>query len=92
MIKEKHIKTAARILLGANLIIAGIGHLTFARKAFKAQVPKWIPLKKDHTVLYSGFVEIALGSALVLTPKKYEERVGQLAATFFTAVFPGNIA
>ena len=48
--------------------------------------------KKDDTVLYSRFFEIALGSALVLTPKKYEERVGQVAATFFTAVFSGNIA
>jgi len=92
MIKEKHIKKAARILLGANLIFAGIGHLTFARKAFRAQVPNWVPLKKDDTVVYSGFAEITLGSALVFTPEKYEEKVGQVAAVFFTAVFPGNIA
>jgi len=92
MIKEKHIKKAARILLGANLIFAGIGHLTFARKAFRAQVPNWVPLKKDDTVVYSGFAEIVLGSALVFTPEKYEEKVGQVAAVFFTAVFPGNIA
>jgi len=92
MIKEKHIKKAARILLGANLIFAGIGHLTFARKAFRAQVPNWVPLKKDDTVVYSGFAEIALGSALVFTPEKHEEKVGQVAAVFFTAVFPGNIA
>jgi uncharacterized membrane protein len=92
MIKEKTIKKAARILLGANLIIAGISHLSFARKAFKAQVPNWVPLKKDDTVVYSGFAEIALGSALVFTPEKYQQKVGQVAATFFTAVFPGNIA
>jgi uncharacterized membrane protein len=92
MIKEKHIKKAARILLGANLIFAGIGHLTFARKAFRAQVPNWVPLKKDDTVVYSGFAEIVLGSALVFTPEKYEEKVGQVAAAFFTSVFPGNIA
>jgi uncharacterized membrane protein len=92
MITERQIKKTARILLGAQLIVAGISHLTFARKDFKAQVPNWVPLKKDDTVVYSGFAEIALGSALVFTPKKYETKVGQVAAAFFTAVFPGNIA
>jgi uncharacterized membrane protein len=90
--KEENIKKAARILLGANLIFAGISHLTFARKDFKAQVPDWVPLKKDDTVVYSGLVEIALGSALVFTPEKYQKKVGKVAATFFTAVFPGNIS
>jgi uncharacterized membrane protein len=91
-LKEQTIKKAARILLGANLIFAGISHLTFARKDFSAQVPDWVPLKKDDTVVYSGIAEIALGSALVFTPKKHEQIVGQIAATFFTAVFPGNIS
>jgi hypothetical protein len=36
MINNENIKNAARILLGANLILAGIGHLTFARNEFKA--------------------------------------------------------
>jgi uncharacterized membrane protein len=91
-VKTKHIKKAARILLGANLIFAGISHLTFARKPFRAQVPNWVPLDKDDTVLYSGIAEIALGSALVLTPDKYQETVGRVAASFFVGVFPGNIA
>ena len=90
--KNEPIKTAARILLGANLIIAGISHLTFARKAFRAQVPNWVPLKKDDTVIYSGLAEIALGSAIAFTPKKHEATVGKIAAAFFVAVFPGNIA
>ena len=90
--KEEDIKTAARILLGASLIFAGISHLTFARKEFQAQVPDFVPLEKDDTVVSSGFVEIAMGSALVFTPKKYRPTVGKIAATFFTAVFPGNIA
>jgi uncharacterized membrane protein len=92
MIKEKDVKNAARLLLGANLIFAGIGHLTFARKEFRAQVPNWVPIAKDDTVIYSGLAEIALGSALVLAPKKHRETVGRVAAAFFTAVFPGNIA
>jgi uncharacterized membrane protein len=90
--KEKDIKTAARVLLGANLIIAGIGHLTFARKGFQAQVPNWVPLEKDDTVIYSGIAEIALGTALALSPKHSEKAMGNVAAAFFAAVFPGNIA
>jgi uncharacterized membrane protein len=90
--KEENIKKAARITLGASLLFAGIGHLTFARKDFKAQVPDFVPLKKDDTVVYSGYAEIALGTALILSPEKHAEKVGQIAAAFFTAVFPGNIA
>ena len=92
MATKKNIKTAARVLLGANLIFAGISHLTFARKAFRAQVPDWVPLDVDDTVLYSGFAEIALGSALVFAPAKHRETVGKVAAGFFAAVFPGNVA
>ena len=43
-------------------------------------------------MIYSGFVEIALGSVLIFAPKKHHEKVGKVAAAFFTAVFPGNIA
>ncbi len=89
---ENNIKNAARILLGANLIFAGIGHLSFARKVFQAQVPDWVPLKKDDTVVYSGIAEIALGSAVVFAPKQYRADVGKIAAVFFVGVFPGNIA
>jgi len=91
-VKNETIKTAARVLLGANLIFAGISHLSFARKAFRAQVPDWVPLKKDDTVVYSGIAEIALGSALVFAPEKHRETAGKIAAGFFTAVFPGNIS
>ena len=81
----------ARILLGAGLIFAGIGHLTFARKAFQAQVPDWVPLKKDATVIYSGIAEIALGTAIACAPEKHKATIGKVAAAFFAAVFPGNI-
>lgn len=90
--KEEDIKTTARIILGAGLVFAGISHLTFARKEFRAQVPDVIPLKKDDTVVYSGFAEVAMGSALILANKKQKETVGKVAAAFFTAVFPGNIS
>jgi uncharacterized membrane protein len=90
--KEEQVKKVARVLLGANLIVAGIGHLSFARKGFRAQVPNWIPFEKDDTVVYSGYAEIALGAAIILTPQKHRETLGKVAATFFAAVFPGNLA
>lgn len=90
--KDETLKTADRIVLGGALIFAGISHISFARRDFRAQVPDWVPLKKDDTVVYSGIVEIALGSAIVLAPKNQRETVGNIAALFFTAVFPGNIA
>ena len=90
--KEKTVKKIARTSLGGALIFAGVSHLTFARKAFRAQVPDWVPLEKDRTVVYSGIAEIALGGTLVLTDEKHQEAVGKLAAAFFIAVFPGNIS
>ena len=90
--KEKTVRKIARIFLGSTLIFAGISHLTFARKEFQAQVPDWVPLDKDNTVLYSGVAEIALGGTLVLIDEKHQEAVGKLAAAFFVAVFPGNIS
>ncbi|RKO72498.1 hypothetical protein D7322_06805 [Sphingobacterium puteale] len=90
--EKSYLQTVARYGLGAFLIVAGIGHLTFARKEFQAQVPDWVPISKDDTVVYSGFAEIALGSALILAKGKQRSKVGKIAAAFFVAVFPGNIA
>jgi len=89
---KSHMQKIARIGLGAFLVVAGIGHLTFARKEFQAQVPDWVPIAKDDTVVYSGFAEIALGATLILAPAKQRSNVGKIAAAFFAAVFPGNIA
>lgn len=88
--KPNTIKKVAKYGLGTMLIAAGIGHLTFARKEFQAQVPEWVPLEKDDTVIYSGVVEIAVGAAIIAAPKKYESLVGKVAAGLFAAVFPGN--
>jgi uncharacterized membrane protein len=79
-----------RILLGLSLVYAGIGHFTFARQEFQAQVPDWVPFTKDLVVVLSGVVEILLGSALIFI-KKYRASVGWIAALFFILVFPGNI-
>ena len=84
-------QTVARVLLGAMLLFTGIGHLTFARQEFGAQVPDWVPLNTDFVVLASGVVELALGAALVLLRSR-RVLVGLIVAAFFIAVFPGNIS
>jgi uncharacterized membrane protein len=84
-------KFLARLLLGAALIFAGIGHLTFARETFQAQVPTWLPLDADFVVIASGVVEICLGLALA-SLSKFQVQIGWLTAAFFIVVFPGNVS
>lgn len=85
------LQKAARILLGTFMVLAGIGHLTFQRKAFQAQVPDLIPVSKDLTVVLSGYAEIALGLSLIFW-RKQRVGMGVFLAVFFILVFPGNIA
>ncbi len=88
---ETTAQKVGRVVLGAFMVIAGTGHLTFARAEFQAQVPTWLPVPADFTVLASGLVEIALGAAMILLTER-RALVGLLLAAFFVAVFPGNIA
>ncbi len=80
-----------KTLLGLNLAFAGLGHLFWARKEFLAQVPKWLPLDADLVVLTSGFIEIALGSSLLIVWKD-PKKLGIIVALFFVMIFPGNIS
>ncbi len=77
--------------LGSFLGFAGVSHLTFAREEFRSQVPDFVPLDPDLTVILSGVVEIGLGLSL-LALLKNRVAVGWIAALFFVAVFPGNLA
>lgn len=88
---ETTAQRVGRIALGAFVVFAGVGHLTFSREEFQAQVPPWVPVPPDVTVLVSGAVEIALGAALILMTAR-RALVGLLLAAFFVAVFPGNVA
>ncbi|WP_404290692.1 hypothetical protein [Glutamicibacter arilaitensis] len=81
----------ARIVLGAFLTFAGVSHLTFAREEFLSQVPGFVPLDPDLTVILSGVAEIGLGLSLLALIKK-RVHVGWIVALFFVAVFPGNFA
>lgn len=84
-------QNVGRIILGSFLMLAGIGHLTFQRVEFTAQVPPWLPFSPDFVVLASGIVEILLGASLLLLSKQ-RTTVGWVVALFFVLVFPGNIA
>lgn len=86
----KALRLVLRLLLGAALIYAGIGHLTFSRQEFQAQVPVWLPLDADFVVLASGVVEIMLGIGIT-SAGSVVPIAGLLAAAFFVAIFPGNI-
>ena len=84
------VRAAARMLLGAALGLAGASHLTFSRDEFQAQVPDWLPIDHDLVVVASGVVEILLGAALLSGRRRH--LVGWIAAAFFVAIFPGNVA
>ena len=92
-IDGNRVRAVAQGLLGAALLMAGTGHLTFQREEFQAQVPSWFPADPDVVVVASGVVELALGTALVTQWRQPRRAlVGGIAAAFFVAVFPGNIA
>lgn len=80
-----------RILLGIFMITAAIGHFTFQRADFQAQVPNWVPMDKDLVVILSGIVELVLGLIIIFLTK-YKVKIGIGLAIFYVLVFPGNIA
>ena len=86
------VRTVARWSLGGALLLAGTGHLTTQRQEFRAQVPHWFPADEDTAVVVSGAVELLLGAALILAGRRRAPLVGLVAAGFFVAVFPGNVA
>jgi len=89
--KTSTFQTVFRIVLGAFMIFAAIGHLTYQREEFQAQVPKWLPLGKDLVVILSGIVEFALGFGMVFL-SKHKVKIGIALALFYVLIFPGNIA
>jgi len=90
-IQTTKLQNLLRILLGVFMIMAGIGHCTFQRLEFQAQVPNWIPVSKDLVVILSGVVELVLGLSMIFW-KKERIRIGIALALFYLLVFPGNIA
>lgn len=85
-------RSIARVVLGVFLVFAGIAHLTFGRREFRAQVPEFVPVDPDTTVVASGIAEITLGTAVAVSQGEQARGVGTLVALFFVAVFPGNLS
>ena len=70
--KTTKLQNVFRVLLGGFMAYAGLGHLTFLRSDFQAQVPRWLPDSPafmDFVVIASGVVEIALGLAMIFLVK-----------------------
>lgn len=91
--KTTLVQNIFRTLLGAFMLYAGIGHLTFLREAFQAQVPTWITEDKgymDFIILSSGVVEILFG-ILIIIGGKLKVKTGIALAIFYVLIFPGNI-
>ncbi len=92
-IETSTLQNVFRILLGVMMIYAGVGHLTFRRLDFYAQVPTWLTTDTaliDLVVVVSGVIEILMGLAMVWGGK-IKVQIGLILAAFFIAVFPGNI-
>ena len=87
-------QNAFRVLLGLAMLLAGIGHLTFLRNEFQAQVPRWLPTNEkfmDFVVIASGVVEISFGIAMI-RGGKHKIKTGIALAVFYVLIFPGNIS
>nr|WP_237701616.1 hypothetical protein [Algoriphagus machipongonensis] len=83
-----------RVVLGGFMTLAGIGHLTFQREEFQAQVPRWLPSDPafmDFVVISSGIVEILFGLAMIFL-WRHQVKVGIALAIFYVLIFPGNIS
>lgn len=91
MIHTTILQKSLKWLLGALMVMAAIGHFTFQRAEFQAQVPNWIPLSKDLVVILSGIAEISLGLGMLFWSRK-QAQVGIALAVFYVLIFPGNIA
>ena len=93
--QESAAKRVGRWAMGAAMVVAGISHLTFARRAFRKQVPRFVPemlpLTVDEVVVWSGVAEITMGAALFLLPRQ-RRVLGWTLAAFYVAILPGNIA
>ena len=92
--KTSTVQNIFRVLLGAFMTFAGVGHLTFQREEFLAQVPRWLPDSAafmDFVVVSSGVVEILLGLSMIFLIK-HKVKVGMALAIFYVLIFPGNIS
>lgn len=75
--------------VAAFFLLAGVAHLTFARKFFESIVPGWVPGSAAQVNVAAGVAEAA-GGALVLVPGA-ERHARRYLVLLLLAVFPANI-
>ncbi len=92
-VRTTTLQNVFRVILGIAMLYIGIGHFTFSRIEFQAQVPTWLTSEEnliDFIILASGIVEIILG-ALMIWGGKLKVKTGIALAIFYILIFPGNI-
>ena len=92
-VRTTSLQNVFRVILGIAMLYIGIGHFTFSRIEFQAQVPTWLTSEEnliDFIILASGIVEIILG-ALMIWGGKLKVKTGIALAIFYILIFPGNI-
>ena len=92
-VRTTTLQNVFRVILGIAMLYIGIGHFTFSRIEFQAQVPTWLTSEEnliDFIILASGIIEIFLG-ALMIWGGKLKVKTGIALAIFYILIFPGNI-
>ena len=92
-VRTTTLQNVFRVILGIAMLYIGIGHFTFSRIEFQAQVPTWLTSEEnliDFIILASGIIEIILG-ALMIWGGKVKVKTGIALAIFYILIFPGNI-
>lgn len=80
-------RTAARWLLAAIYLLAGVLHVAVPRP-FLTIVPGWVPFPAQ-VVLLTGLCEIA--GAVGLTTRRWRRIAALLLALYAVCVFPANV-
>ena len=81
-------RRAALVGMAVAMAFAGISHLLMPTP-FVQHLPTWVPMREE-LVFVTGFVEIALGAALLLR-QPLRRLAGLALAGYLVAVFPSNI-
>jgi uncharacterized membrane protein len=81
--------TLSRRLLAGFFLVAGTGHLVYARRFFESIVPRWLPASPEAVNVAAGAAETA-GGLLVLVPGAERFTRAYLVALLL-GVFPANV-
>jgi uncharacterized membrane protein len=81
-------RLAALIGMTTAMCFAGVSHLILP-VPFVQHLPPWVPLREE-LVFVTGFLEIALGLALLLR-QPLRRPAGLVLAGYLVAVFPANV-